>query len=366
MLVGASLRSEVYFPLIKKIKTLEIFMKNVILLFLFISSFSFQGLLQAAGKKIANPVHDGASKPGKILYVISPPRCGSTAFFRSLAEQGVFKTFFHEPTIALHNLKYKPVQTAKFYHKGVFPSFKILSNSLLEARSKGNVLVKDISFSSFEFLSSSPEIVANPNVHFVFLVRNPYDTISSYYKVFRGPTHALTGLVGFEQALNIYKLVKKMNPNKIQVVQTEEFFKKPSNHIFSIFSYAKIRLNPSVKFEWESLSKKVKQTIIKWHDQKNENFFSIMHKGALVSKGLKPLQTNVTADCDFNFGHINNLEKTKEGDLDFLRGLYFKVNRFYQDFLSFQNQEDGGVKPKRKRTKVKNSEEKSASSASDS
>ncbi len=226
-----------------------------------------------------------------IIYIISPPRTRSTILFRALDAQSIFTTF-HEPSIAPHDKIKYPGLTSDWFHPYSFKDFKEIQNAILTESEKNYVLVKDISFSFVKHLDSL-NFISESNIYFYFLIRNPLETMSSYYEKVKNMNSPAIwdnylNLNGFNCLDHIYNIILKNAKNKPKIILNEEF-SNPGMLLASILE--PLDLNNTIKLKWDDLGGEFDGK--RWNEQKKKDFFIIWHHSAIRSKEIIWKESNI-------------------------------------------------------------------------
>lgn len=220
-----------------------------------------------------------------IIYLISPPRARSTILFRALQAQLPTLTCFHEPSQAVHDKEKGLTYAADWWREDAFISHSQIQDVILTASRTGPVLVKEMSFACKNGLT--PEYLRHPNLYFLFLVRNPLETIASFYQQVEKTLQPdiFTEDIGFRGLFDLYQRVRADCPNSPQIIRNEEFT-DPAALFQKVFTTAGLTIQPQLK--WEPLS-----DIATWHEQKKPVLTQYWHGAAIASTQIEFVESTI-------------------------------------------------------------------------
>lgn len=248
----------------------------------------------------------------KLIYIVSEPRSISTAMFRMFANRSDFVAF-HEPTIGVYAKKHTPKEGASgmrsedWIRDDAFASYEEMESKIMEALDNSHVVVKDISFSTIDYLLDNHTMMKNPQVHFIFLVRGPEDVLRSFYKQFGECIKELDIITGTKQLYTLYEKVKSISPNQVQVVFSKQFLKDPKEGTKELFANIDLPLTEE-SLKWESLGEDFDGTL--WHEQKRLFVFQQWHRDALKSTHIFP--KNKAPSSTLPFADIEDEEQRRK------------------------------------------------------
>lgn len=226
----------------------------------------------------------------QIMHLVSIPRAMSTATFRLIEEQENF-VGFHEPTLAVYNTLHNPIPTKGYYHERRYRSYDEIVEAIENASKDQNVIIKDVAFTMNDFLMDAQSFIQKENVHYIFLVRNPYDTITSLYKIHKKVHKKFSYLVAMDKLYSVFQKVRELNPNKIHIFRAKEIVSNPLVFLQSVCRDLSIEINRPKLF-WDSFEKNnVQKLIDRWSDQKVASFFYRMHKNAIEKTHIGALSS---------------------------------------------------------------------------
>lgn len=231
-----------------------------------------------------------------IVYLISPTRSLSTAFLRIMHARGDFEVF-NEPSQRAKAL-IKKAHPTMFRENGC-KTFQAVKKQLYSYAKTKNVFAKDMCFSVNSFLRQHKDFVQNPQVHFVFLVRNPHSSMISYYKKHKtksddknlNKTNKFTFWGGLDVQLSLIQFIKKTSPNKPIIVLAEKLCNRPEETLKSFCARLKIPYKENA-LHWDDLGDNF-TGVNEWHEIKHTKFTHYWHGDAIHSTGLKELHSYV-------------------------------------------------------------------------
>lgn len=259
----------------------------------------------------------------KIVYLISPPRSMSVAFTRMMEARGDF-AIFHEPSQYAYDKIYYPELTATWFRDGALSTFDEVKKALLAKAEQKQVFAKEMSFAVENFLLNDLEFVQNPDVHFVFLVRNPHSTAISFYNKLGVWPEEWNFLLGYKAEYEIFQFVKKHAVHKPFIIFTEDLYQDPEKTIQAFCKRLEIPFIPE-SLQWEALSPDFTGEK-EWHELKVPHHTHHWHGEAICSNGFsKPHSYEVDAQGNPTFSEIKN-----EKDRAVLQQAYFMHLPYYE------------------------------------
>ena len=239
----------------------------------------------------------------KIIFLISPPRSLSVAFLRMMEARKDF-TIFQEPFIRAHSeLKDHRWDIWNDTSKATVESAKKM---ILDAARQGNVFVKEMGVCVNQLLLND-DLLKMPNVHIVFLLRNPHDTISSYYHVTKKINEKGSYFLDYQLVYNVLCFAKRHAYNIPLIIQSEDLVERPEQTIRAFCDKIGI---PFMKesLSWNDLGNSFCGEQ-EWHENKKQEYMYVWHGDALRSQNFhKPRQYAVDAQGNPTFQEINSEE----------------------------------------------------------
>lgn len=221
----------------------------------------------------------------KIIYLISPPRSLSVAFTRMMQARGDFEVF-HEPSQCLFNALVNPDRSTwtVWYRDEIWKSFDEVKEAILKEAQTKNVFVKEMGFALKEFIVNDNELLQDPDIFFVFLLRNPHSTTISYYKKLPVTLPNLNDIIGYKPCYDIYNTICASGVRKPLIIKTEELYSDPAKIIQKFCHYCEIPFIPE-SLHWDDLGDSF-SGIKEWHESKLCHVTQEWHGDAIKSTGF--------------------------------------------------------------------------------
>ncbi len=204
-------------------------------------------------------------KSHKIIFLMAHPRAASTAFECSMLARRDHMVF-HEPFVYLyyyHNKLAAPASGAqpKLNNPKTYIQIK---NMIFRAAREKPVFVKDMPYYSFKEMIEDSDFLSNPDINFVFLVRDPKKTISSHYLL---NPFLQRDEIGYDKQFLLYNKISKLRKKSPMVIDSDDFIDHPeailrafSKHVGISFSRRSLSWDDSILRELD------KQIVWKkWH-----------------------------------------------------------------------------------------------------
>lgn len=268
----------------------------------------------------------------KIIFLIAPPRSLSTAFLRMMAGRKDF-TIFNEPSSAVFNKAHYP-HSAFVYSEKAYNAYADVHEAIICAAEKKPVFIKEMSFAFEEFIATCTDLIKNPQVFFIFLVRDPHPATISYYKKlpesyieFMLPE--LERLTGFSALYKVFDQLQHSAKNKPYIIDAKDLYKNPEKTIENFCQFVNIPHSKAF-LHWEILSGNLVADI--WHEKKKPAFTKHWHNEAMRSQG-------------FHASKVYTLDESKKPCFDEIENpmhrekcisVYEKNRFFYEALLSMR------------------------------
>ena len=257
-----------------------------------------------------------------IVYLISPPRSLSVAFLR--VAQGLGFTIFHEPLQSA----YVNIHSYELAHAWFRPdapqSCTEPLNAITLAAQEGPVFVKEMSFAVEEFLDQHDELLKNPQVHFVFLMRNPHHAAISYYNKLpiAQEQEKLITILGYRPLYKIFQHVKQHAINPPSIIFSEDLYLHPEETVRTFCDHVHIPWDPQA-MKWSPLGSGF-SGVSDWHEIKYPEMTHHWHVEAIQSDGLSKPRT-YAVDPTFEESAPEHREAFVEA---------YRKNKSYYDLLA--------------------------------
>ena len=263
----------------------------------------------------------------KIVIQVSPPRCLSTAALRMWQARCDFMVL-NEPFTSAFVFTTQNTHTlpSNWCHENAPHTFEEVLQKILLMAESGPVFVKEESYALVDYLKSNPSLMQNANVHFIFLVRNPHDALSSYYKNHKKIFDNFSYLAGFEQCYKIFKMVQVYGAHKPIIICAEDLYSKPYETAQCMCTTLNIPFLERM-LQWEDLGDSF-TGITEWGEVKNPELTHYWHGAAINSTTFhKPNSYEVDAQGNPTFSEVKN-----DADRQACFDAYY-YNKAYYDLL---------------------------------
>lgn len=261
-----------------------------------------------------------------IIYMVATPRSLSTAFTRMMYERGDF-AIFHEPSVSPFAMLIRPTFVEENFTSQCYLTFEAVKESLFAEASVQPVFVKDVSFSIEDFLCQDERFVANDQLRFCFLLRNPHHAAISFFLKNPAQVDRLSRLMGYEQMYHILECVERITHKKPYLIMAEDLYHDPEKIVSEYCAWAEIPFMPE-SLSWEPLGNAF-DLQEEWHEYKFEAMAQVWQGDAFRSSGFgKPGSYAVD-----EMGNPTFEEVTDPGHRDILRGAYEHNLHFYRLIL---------------------------------
>lgn len=268
----------------------------------------------------------------KIIFLVSPPRSLSVAFLRMMEAYNEF-IVMNEPFIASYALLTfpDPEFTKTWWRPEAPKTYTDAKEQVLSFSNQKPVFVKEMSWAAADFLTKDPDFITNPNIHFIFLVRNPHPTIISYYNGLKqNPFETFSFHVGYESCYTLFKKVLDMSPNKPGIIRAEDLYTNPSETAKALCDYLNVPFKPEMLY-WKNLGNHF-EGYHEWNDAKQHEYVQHWHQHAIHSTGIsKPTEYEIDKLGNPTFSEIKNDNHKK-----LIQEAYFKNLMFYQYLLEYK------------------------------
>jgi len=255
-----------------------------------------------------------------ILILVSPPRACSVAFLRYIESRGDFD-ILHEPLTHIYAFKYYG-PFAKMYFKSEcgFENVGKFKEYIEKYRtSERNLFIKEMSWAIYDGLKNDYEFISDKNIRFIFLVRDPYQSIISLYKKNNYLPKDFFSII-YESLYNFVQIVKKYSSHDLQIIRTEDLLDKPYEVIFDFCNFNKIQFKENA-LTWERKNNN-SNLFEQWRESKFQNSIWHYHGNALRSEHFD--KTNITE---------HSIENIPEKDRNIMKDICDVNKEFYDKLL---------------------------------
>jgi hypothetical protein len=251
-------------------------------------------------------ISNGDFAINKIVYLISPPRSLSVAFMRMMQARGDFAVF-HEPSQKSYDLIHDQEFAQQSFVDNAPSTFSEVKQQIFETAAHRNVFVKEMSFAVRDFLIADKEIMQNPNVRFIFLVRNPHHSIISFYKKCASIPKNFSFLCGYQATYELFKAAQERGVRKPLIIYSEDLYENSENTAKLICNHLEIPFLPQ-SLSWQDLSSEF-EGHQEWHETKFKEVTQHWHGEAIRSSGWgKPSSYHVDEHSQPTFEEITDSE----------------------------------------------------------
>jgi len=108
----------------------------------------------------------------------------------------------------MYNRVYYPNITEDWFRKDANLTFEEVKRKIFDSKKNSNVFIKDMSFSSHEYILNDQNFMKSPCIHFLFLVRDPHHTSISLYQKLNDIFPGMTDLIGLKKLYEEYETIR--------------------------------------------------------------------------------------------------------------------------------------------------------------
>lgn len=266
----------------------------------------------------------------KIVYMVSPPRSLSTVFTSMMHHRGDF-AIMHEPSQYAFTKEVYPTFAKTHFKPNALQSFDEVKRVILEKSCDQNLFVKEMSFAVAKFHLNDHTLMKMPNLQFVFLVRNPHHTIISMYKKTPGvEIDSLAQLIGYNDMLDLIKIVDLCGANKPYILYTEDLYSHPLETVQNFCKHIDIEFSPE-HLHWNRLPENF-DAFKEWNESKHQEYVDHWHGYAMMSTEFgKPAIYAVDAEGEPTFEEIENQESR-----NLCKKVYHEQLPYYEAIRDYQ------------------------------
>ena len=264
----------------------------------------------------------------KLVIFVAPPRSLSTAALRMMEAYGGF-TVMNEPFIAayehINSLTNEELKEA-CWNSDVLKTYQQAKEVVEKLLQNGPVAIKEMSFVLEEFLSKDSEFLANKEVYFIFLTRNPHHSIISFYKALGHVFDYFSHYIGYQASYQLFQTLPK--DYKKFILHAEDLYTNPENTAQQLCQFLEIPYKPEM-LQWNNLGNNFNGQQ-EWHDQKVQELVQHWQAHAIHSTGFeKPTSYAVDNDGNPTFSEITN-----EADRQIVLEAYQENMQYYNLLLT--------------------------------
>ncbi|NGX57287.1 MAG: hypothetical protein K940chlam3_00177 [Chlamydiae bacterium] len=225
----------------------------------------------------------GSEKEHKIVYMNSGPRALSTVFLRMMESRGDF-IVYNEPTIPVYDRVHYRELTKEWFREDSYVTFDDVKKTIYDSAKKSHVFIKDMSFSSHDYILEDFSFMSDPRIHFIFLVRNPHHTSISFYRKNGGIVPKTSDLIGLQKLYEEYETIRKINSNGVKIIFSEQVYEEPKRTMYAYCDYLKIPFTEKT-FKWRKHNEHFNGHN-QWNEQKIGTHIHHWHGRAIESEKI--------------------------------------------------------------------------------
>lgn len=217
--------------------------------------------------------------------------------------------------------------TEGWFQRTPYATFDEMKQNFLKLAEQANVFVKEICFFVEDFLLQDDAFVSDPNIQFVFLIRNPHDAIVSYYKKYLRIVPNFSHFIGCQTSYKIFQGIKDKVKNPVIVLSAEDLCDRTENTAQWLFSSLSIPFKPKC-LHWDDLGDDF-TGVESWNEAKIPAMLYHWHDHAIHSTGFQPITKNMV-DAE---GKPTFEEVPSETDRSECFKMYYENIYYYQKLL---------------------------------
>lgn len=314
------------------------FMKKRFLLIalttLFCQSLRAEDLLVNTRDAFISPSIEKTSKTThKIIYMISTARSLSTVFARYMAGRGDFRVYNEPafPPFLQKNAETYPMFVPYFKEGTLQTTHAEVQENLLHQAILQNIFIKEMPFLAQSFLQDNLTFIQNPQVQFVFLIRNPHDVLISFNKCWplsQKEANIQEPALDYELLYNLYAMITKHTTKKPYIIISENICSETSTTIQNFCTATNIPFDPS-QLSWNDAGDNFNVSI--WEEAKKADPVKHWHENALRSTGFQQVKSSKRKLDEYKIPTFEEIENSEGRSLALT--LYTKNFPFYKKFL---------------------------------
>ena len=263
----------------------------------------------------------------KIIVLVAPPRSLSTAFLKMMSSRGDFSVL-NEPAVAVFNQRHYPYSQS-FYSERALTSYGDIHQKIQDMALRSPVFIKEMSFAFEQWIIEIPQFVQNPNVFFVFLLRNPHAGLISYYKKV-GPaiwdyvSEQAIEVTGYAPLYRVFKRLQREAVHQPHCIDADQLHHSSQQIVSAFCKYTDITYDDAF-LHWSG-SNALSLAIEGWQENKKPEFIYHWHQEAMVSEQFYlPTRYHCDESGEPTFIEIENSQHRKK-----CIEVYYKNRVFYE------------------------------------
>jgi hypothetical protein len=229
------------------------------------------------------------------LVVIATPRTLSTGFELMIRERKDYGEIFDEPGMYAYHVAHQKGTAA--YSKDAPDTYAKVLEGIHTALKDNNVFIKEMHFVAGDYLVND----CDSNTDVVFLVRNPYDELISFYKklfeavgknvdIMKKVIKSMSATMDHSLLLPLYEELSEKTQRKPYIIHSEKLAESPADVIAGMCEYLKIAMIPE-SLTWNKIEGEAEVAAFQkeLHNTQNFKSFLLWHRTALESTGFGKL-----------------------------------------------------------------------------
>lgn len=223
----------------------------------------------------------------KIIFLVAPPRSLSTAFLRMMGERDDLKVM-NEPACCVYNQIHYP-HSKGIYSELALTTYSKVRDKILTAAKDSPIFIKEMSFSFEEFIKAEPDLMNDPDIYFILLLRDPHHCIISYYKKIPQDTidfiiSDFGQLTGYPSLYTSFRLLQDNAFHKPYIIHAEQLYNDSPSTIKAFCDHIKIPYK-NEHLNWSNLGEGF-TGFEEWQENKKLEFTHHWHQEAIFSQSF--------------------------------------------------------------------------------
>ncbi len=224
--------------------------------------------------------------PNKLIVLISTPRSLSSIFYRMMEARNDC-VVLSEPGVDAYTLVHTPQFAQDICDPTSPKTFKAAEKKILDAyNSYKIVFVKEMCYAAREYLLKNTigkTIISA--AYCIFLIRNPHQTLISFYTKFPEMFEQLSDWVGYDKLYEFYEEIKKQSHHKPFLLMADELAGNPRAAVEKFCLYTQIPFDEK-QLRWDPLANSMPVDHV-WNNTVSSYWFD----RALQSTTFEPITT---------------------------------------------------------------------------
>lgn len=242
----------------------------------------------------------------RAVHIISTPRSGSTAFMKALAG-ALAATIYSEPAVATYAIAHDPNWVPHLgYIEPELTTYEGVESRIIAALKGSSVVVKDVIHTvSGHIQSGNSRLTTNPDVRYVFLVRDPHAAEVSLSKLIGRLPDKPPGLISYKMLYELYIYLLGVAVHAPVIVNADSFFQNFQPELHRLVSSLGASISTSCAIGSDRAQVSTEAVIELWHDPSKPETFLDWHGRAAKEQKLVPLPTYEKVNDKPTFSEID-------------------------------------------------------------